>query len=440
MIDIKFVNTTTTMPFDKTLESYFYEKFDKKTFKYSEEKDFYDDLLVFFVSERDINKKLNKHKFLDDNLFNPDCLGVYISYDFKIKKDSIYICPEKIMKSAFLLQQQYNLIDELSVIYKVLLTNILLHELAHTLMSNRDKYLPMLYKNNWKEIVSSMNKENQIDKYLFKCYSDENYYRHLRWDKKRLDLNKEYSWYKSIEETLANIYAISHNFTIIEKEIISKFIALQPVPYNYAVTWGKILKKDMLQTMYSWKKMKDGYLGLNDMAKLEQNDNFGRFELLKILEENFCSSIKCEKIDFEKLLLNYFVNNYEQWKTKLDHSNIFGMVQNIKYIIYYSQKNDKNFDGVRYYLDWIELYKEYGYKTKESLEVQSAYSAAISYFYKIKDLIKLDALVVESIKYNKFSLTSWNSVSSLNKIVILAVELKNEKFVTKYKKMMIKFQ
>jgi len=286
MIKLKFLNTTTSMPLDRELEQYFYEKFDEKTFENYKREGFLDGLSIFFVSKAQLDEELKKQEANLEEYFNPDMLGVYFPYQESVRNELIMISPEKIMEAAFEFQQ-YSPVYKLEEVYKTFLIKVILHELAHALMSANDRYFENMIKRDYKFILSRVEQKKSVEDFWF-VQQDENHFHPSDYS--------NYSWYKIIEESLANGFVLLHNLDQTEKEIIYKFIERQPDGYKHASYWYEC--KDLLNTMLSWKNMKQSCW--DSFCNDKQNNQIVH-KGLDDLSDDIQSFGKCtETIDFIK--------------------------------------------------------------------------------------------------------------------------------------------
>lgn len=282
MIKLNFLNTTTSMPFDRDLEKYFYEVFNKRTFKNYHREGFLDGLSIFFVSKDELDKELRKIEEYSDEIFNPDKLGVYFPYHESIRNELIMICPEKIMECAYHLRTKQTS-DELLMIYKVLIVKVILHELAHALMSANDKYYENKIKRSYDFITRIWIDNKNIDTSWF-FDKDSNHFHPSGY--------RSYNWYKIIEESLANAFVSLHSFTEEEKNIIDYLINKQPDGYKHASFWYPC--ENLLGVMISWRDMKYNWY------KFEKQTTYKKLDML---QESIVELEKCDtKIDFIKLL------------------------------------------------------------------------------------------------------------------------------------------
>ena len=165
-------------------------------------------LNIFFVSEAELYSdiiKRDKHTYRieDLSLFDSNFLGVYIEKSDELNGQIlIKICPEKILHSAFVLKEKWNLEESNLNIYKTLLGHVILKQLGHYALTQSDfNEYPF----------ASMILEN-LDSYDESCLN-------MLYNANYSDISHIYYKNYEIEYSLVNRFSLEHNWSQKEKKI-----------------------------------------------------------------------------------------------------------------------------------------------------------------------------------------------------------------------------
>ena len=234
MPNFNFVNLSSSLPFDERVKNKFYKVFDESKMKYFFRNSYLNTINIFFINQ--IPKKPN------DNDIEIEPLGYYTSFDSPSRNEAIFVCPEDIYSTVIQNISDYHLeptIDSLQHIYQTVLLKVIIHEIAHALMSSVLPEFERMIKRDWSELcAASLNAPIAISINDF----DE------------LVIEKSKYSHKTIEESLANAFCLLHNWDEYELYIVKTFIKNQPPCYREACFWYEDGR--LLNIMKDWKDLK----------------------------------------------------------------------------------------------------------------------------------------------------------------------------------------
>lgn len=247
-------------------------------------------LNIFFVSEAELYSdiiKRDKHTYRieDLSLFDSNFLGVYIEKSDELNGQIlIKICPEKILHSAFVLKEKWNLEESNLNIYKTLLGHVILKQLGHYALTQSDfNEYPF----------ASMILEN-LDSYDESCLN-------MLYNAYYSDISHIYYKNYEIEHSLVNRFSLEHNWSQKEKNIIWKFIESQYDGKSSIICWKKTC--DFKVTFESWKKVKNSTTLKEYLKIFDRND-----KIFDSITDKFRNNENINSYNFETIYIEHMEN------------------------------------------------------------------------------------------------------------------------------------
>ena len=247
-------------------------------------------LNIFFVSEAELYSdiiKRDKHTYRieDLSLFDSNFLGVYIEKSDELNGQIlIKICPEKILHSAFVLKEKWNLEESNLNIYKTLLGHVILKQLGHYALTQSDfNEYPF----------ASMILEN-LDSYDESCLS-------MLYNAYYSDISHIYYKNYEIEYSLVNRFSLEHNWSQKEKNIIWKFIESQYDGKSSIISWRETC--DFIDTFESWKKVKNSTTLKEYLKIFDRND-----KIFDSITDKFKNNENINSYNFETIYIEHMEN------------------------------------------------------------------------------------------------------------------------------------
>ncbi|UXC28766.1 hypothetical protein N3114_08790 [Aliarcobacter butzleri] len=404
-LEIIYVNKSTILPIDYKMKEEI-NRIINHSLIYNEQNKL-NQLNIFFVSEIELYNdiiKRDKHtyKMNDLSLFDINSLGVYIEKSDELNGQIlIKISPERILHSAFVLKEKWNLEESNLEIYKTLLGHVILKQLGHYALTQSDfNEYPF----------ASIILEN-LDSYDDNCLS-------MLYNSSYSNLSHIYYKNYEIEYSLVNRFSLEHNWSQKEKNIIWKFIESQYDGKSSIISWKET--SDFTDTFKSWKKIKNNttlkeYLKIFDRdekifdsitQKFRNNENINscNFEAIYIKHmENIVNTPELYKLNpylltsfdgvYQTLIKYFSTNNYskkvlkycEQYLTKIESTNHIAYTE-IYVIMADAIKNDNPKKSREYFNLALSCAKNTFTEFKEGYEEEI-----------IKKLKELDELDTESL-------------------------------------------
>ena len=247
-------------------------------------------LNIFFVSEAELYSdiiKRDKHTYRieDLSLFDSNFLGVYIEKSDELNGQIlIKICPEKILHSAFVLKEKWNLEESNLNIYKTLLGHVILKQLGHYALTQSDfNEYPF----------ASMILEN-LDSYDESCLN-------MLYNANYSDISHIYYKNYEIEYSLVNRFSLEHNWSQKEKNIIWKFIESQYDGKSSIISWRET--SNFIDTFESWKKVKNSTALKEYLKFFDKND-----KIFDSITQKFRNNEKISSCNFEAIYIEHMEN------------------------------------------------------------------------------------------------------------------------------------
>ena len=212
-------------------------------------------------------------------------MGVYIEKSDELNGQIlIKICPEKILHSAFVLKEKWNLEESNLNIYKTLLGHVILKQLGHYALTQSDfNEYPF----------ASMILEN-LDSYDESCLN-------MLYNANYSDINHIYYKNHEIEYSLVNRFSLEHNWSQNEKEIIWKFIESQYDGKSSIISWRET--SDFRDTFESWKKVKNSTALKEYLKFFDKND-----KIFDSITQKFRNNEKISSCNFEAIYIEHMEN------------------------------------------------------------------------------------------------------------------------------------
>ena len=247
-------------------------------------------LNIFFVSEAELYSdiiKRDKHTYRieDLSLFDSNFLGVYIEKSDELNGQIlIKICPEKILHSAFVLKEKWNLEESNLNIYKTLLGHVILKQLGHYALTQSDfNEYPF----------ASMILEN-LDSYDESCLN-------MLYNANYSDISHIYYKNYEIEHSLVNRFSLEHNWSQKEKDIIWKFIESQYDGKSFILSWRET--SNFKDTFESWKRVKKNTILKEYLTFFDKND-----KIFDSISEKFRNNENINSCNFETIYIEHMEN------------------------------------------------------------------------------------------------------------------------------------
>jgi len=231
---IRFINTSTAFPFDKELTKEFNQVFNKDYLKRLEPRNGQvgTQIDIFFVDEQEIDTERSYSKKDDeiDGEFDMDLIGLHVPCHSIYKKETILICPEKIMNRSLSLASAFTHSYSHKDIYKTLICGVIIHELAHWIMCEGSVWstFPTWQKGN-NNTTTSVVVNNKTKHPITSSQCG-----------------------KVIEESLANAFIFINNFSTQGNVILEEFIKRQSPPYKAGLNWDATKNLIITSTMSKW--------------------------------------------------------------------------------------------------------------------------------------------------------------------------------------------
>lgn len=287
-LEIIYVNKSTILPVDYKMKEEINKIINHSLIHNEQNK--LNQLNIFFVNEaelyRDIIKRDKRtYKIEDLSLFDTEFLGVYIENSDELNGQIlIKICPERILHSAFVLKEKWNLEESNLEIYKTLLGHVILKQLGHYALTQSDfneyPFASMILKN--------------LDSYDASCLD-------MLYNAYYSDINHIYYKNYEIEYSLVNRFSLEHNWSQKEKNIIWKFIESQYDGKSSIICWKKTC--DFKVTFESWKRIKNN-TALKEYLKIfDRND-----KIFDSITDKFKNNENINSCNFETIYIEHMEN------------------------------------------------------------------------------------------------------------------------------------
>lgn len=287
-LEIIYVNKSTILPVDYKMKEEINKIINHSLIHNEQNK--LNQLNIFFVNEaelyRDIIKRDKRtYKIEDLSLFDTEFLGVYIENSDELNGQIlIKICPERILHSAFVLKEKWNLEESNLEIYKTLLGHVILKQLGHYALTQSDfneyPFASMILKN--------------LDSYDASCLD-------MLYNAYYSDINHIYYKNYEIEYSLVNIFSLEHNWSQKEKNIIWKFIESQYDGKSSIICWKKTC--DFKVTFESWKKVKNSTTLKEYLKFFDKNE-----KIFDSITDKFKNNENINSCNFETIYIEHMEN------------------------------------------------------------------------------------------------------------------------------------
>ena len=247
-------------------------------------------LNIFFVSEAELYSdiiKRDKHTYRieDLSLFDSNFLGVYIEKSDELNGQIlIKICPEKILHSAFVLKEKWNLEESNLNIYKTLLGHVILKQLGHYTLTQSD----------FNEYPFALMILENLDSYDESCLN-------MLYNANYSDISHIYYKNYEIEYSLVNRFSLEHNWSQKEKNIILKFIESQYDGKSSIISWRET--SNFIDTFESWKKVKNSTTLKEYLKFFDKNE-----KIFDSITDKFKNNENINSCNFETIYIEHMEN------------------------------------------------------------------------------------------------------------------------------------
>ncbi len=287
-LEIIYVNKSTILPVDYKMKEEINKIINHSLIHNEQNK--LNQLNIFFVNEAELYNDIIKrdkrtYKIDDLSLFDTEFLGVYIEKSDELNGQFlIKICPERILHSAFILKEKWNLEESNLEIYKTLLGHVILKQLGHYALTPSDfseyPFASMILKN--------------LNTYNESCLS-------MLYNAYYSDISHIYYKNYEIEHSLVNRFSLEHNWSQKEKNIIWKFIESQYDGKSSIICWKKTC--DFKVTFESWKKVKNSTTLKEYLKIFDRND-----KIFDSITDKFRNNENINSYNFETIYIEHMEN------------------------------------------------------------------------------------------------------------------------------------
>ena len=296
---IRLINTTTSLPIDKVLEDSLFAILNPKYADAvtSQWTDHHVD--VQFVNQDDSD--LNRREPLADSVPDMDLLGIYISHHAEWHRPVIKVSPEKVMSACVLLVTKRGVTLSLDDLYSTVLNAVVIHELAHSLLDERDDPCDT----SWSWLIRArLNEDSAYDFQRQTCHC------HRRTVTSNIE-----SWRHTVEESLANAFVIRQRFTRRQLDALVKFIELQPLAYRAGLRWKCSMGK-LIETAESWCKFKSGYVYRSRWLHMLNEPN----PLGELANRLMQGTETVKSFDFDKTIHQHMLHRLSAWQVEFERN------------------------------------------------------------------------------------------------------------------------
>jgi hypothetical protein len=202
---------------------------------------------VFFVSALDLYNGFDTKPDLGDR-DHIDLLGVYYSCHPKYGRTIIQVSPEKVFDASMRLKNRPEVDLPLKDIYQAMIIGVVIHEIGHWLMDERQSYPD--HRMSWKWLADLyVGEQSRLEDYVQEM---------LRrpfpgCDYKPGDQHRRQS--KVIEESLAEALMLKQDWGAPVLMVLESFVRNSPAEYAAGLNW-KLQTSDLLMAMVSWRAHK----------------------------------------------------------------------------------------------------------------------------------------------------------------------------------------
>ena len=287
-LEIIYVNKSTILPVDYKMKEEINKIINHSLIHNEQNK--LNQLNIFFVNEAELYNDIIKrdkrtYKIEDLSFFDTEFLGVYIEKSDELNGQFlIKICPERILHSAFILKEKWNLEESNLEIYKTLLGHVILKQLGHYALTPSDfseyPFASMILKN--------------LNTYNESCLS-------MLYNAYYSDISHIYYKNYEIEHSLVNRFSLEHNWSQKEKNIIWKFIESQYDGKSSIICWKKTC--DFKVTFESWKKVKNSTTLKEYLKIFDRND-----KIFDSITDKFRNNENINSYNFETIYIEHMEN------------------------------------------------------------------------------------------------------------------------------------
>lgn len=249
---IRFINHTTSLPVNGELERYMAAILTNElSAVLATDMQFHHEIEssidVFFVSALDLYDGFDKKPDLGDR-DHADTLGVYYPCHTKYGRTIIQISPEKIMDTAIRLKKRPEARLPLTDIYPALTIGVVIHEIAHWLMDERQR--ERSHRAPWKWLANRYGDdpgyaEDYIQGLLKQPFPESYCERDSQYQGER----------KFIEESLANAIMLIQNWSDPVLQILKLFVQNSPSEYAAGLNW-QLSRGELIASSEGWREHK----------------------------------------------------------------------------------------------------------------------------------------------------------------------------------------
>lgn len=358
-LEIIYVNKSTILPIDYKMKEEINRIINHSLIHNEQNK--LNQLNIFFVSEIELYNDIIKrdkrtYKIEDLSLFDNEFLGVYIEKSDELNGQIlIKISPERILHSAFVLKEKWNLEESNLEIYKILLGHVILKQLGLYALTQSDfneyPFASMILKN--------------LDTYDESCLS-------MLYNAYYSDITHIYYKNYEIEHSLVNRFSLEHNWSQKEKDIIWKFIESQYDSKSSIISWKET--SDFKDTFESWKKVKNDTSLKKYLTIFDKND-----KIFDSIIEKFRNNENINSCDFEVIYIEHMesvLNSTELYSLNSDLVTSFDRIYQT--LIKYFSTNNNSKKVLKYCEQYLTKIKP------------TQYTAYVKTYVTMADAIKND--------------------------------------------------
>lgn len=274
---LRYINNSTSLPVDDALERHLHrvmgastadrllavdreERLNRRMMRF----DHGWDCDVLFVSapelDRERGRAREEWRTEDDEV---DPLGLYFSCHSDFGRPLIKVSPEKIMQAGADLRRKHGVALALDELYPLLLSGVVIHELAHWLMDDRQDRRDDR-RRHWLEAVHDV---EESDRNGSKWEREWRQQREREWQNV---LSRSYPGcepegyapgpaearhHRVVEESLCNALKLVQRLMPEERAVLEAFVRHAPPAYRAGLAW-QMPERKVLQAMLAWHRHK----------------------------------------------------------------------------------------------------------------------------------------------------------------------------------------
>ena len=325
---IRLINTTTRLPVNRMLETAFFRIADPVFIDAVEKRSHAAHVDVQFVNREDLDLELKIWKDIEEGkseqderdvaktvITDMDLLGVYFPHHRDHHRPIIKVSPEKVMKECVSLKKKPENYPPLDVLYPTILHAVVIHELAHSLMTpaatSNKCLVPWMWLADWK------NGRGQYNFSRFRCDYSHNSAIPIQLRRLR----------RFIEESLANAFVLKQCFKTVELAALRKFVDSQPPEYKAGLQWKSDIK-NLLDTGEAWSRFNEEWIKCRWALIYSEIGGTRSPVPMEVLIEDLKAGKNISSFNFGGKFEGYLRSRLPEWRAKAHKDNDWHEVLN----------------------------------------------------------------------------------------------------------------